>query len=176
MNKQTNQTCQLENFMLIHWTFTMARTFNYFPAAPWKKSSCSAPWSQWGCALVPTALPPIPARPLWERHTDKGRIQLPLPPIYPTSTPTDPTNLGPQTAASSHHSIVLVGSSSARLLSGPAPRHILYAQTDDTAARARQLQHKENNVLPRSFINTPNSPSQLTVNKGPLQRCGHLAL
>lgn len=22
------------NFMSIHWTFSMARTFNYFPAAP----------------------------------------------------------------------------------------------------------------------------------------------
>lgn len=81
-------------------------------------------------------------------------------PIHPTSTPTGPQNHGPQNTASSHGSIVCVGSSSARLLSGAAPQHVLYAQTDDTAALARQLRHKDDNVLPRSFINTPSSPSQ----------------
>lgn len=135
------------------------------------------------CYVIPMGMcsgshrppPPIPAHPFWERHIDKGRIQLPLPPsILPP--PPQPPKPRPQTSASSHRSIVCVGSSSARLLSGPAPQHVLYAQTDDTAALARQLRHKENNVLPRSFINTLNSPSQLTVNKGPLQCCGHLAL
>lgn len=87
----------------------------------------------------------------------------------PTYPPPQPLKPRPQTSASSHHSIVCVGSSSARLLSGPAPQHVLYAQTDDTAALARQRQHKEDNVLPRSFINALNNPSQLTVNKGPLQ-------
>lgn len=82
-------------------------------------------------------------------------------PIHPTSTPhRPPQNHGPQNTASSHGSIVCVGSSSARLLSGAAPQHVLYAQTDDTAALARQLRHKDDNVLPRSFINTPSSPSQ----------------
>lgn len=89
-------------------------------------------------------------------------------PIHPTSTPTGPPKPRPQSSASSHCSIVCVGSRSAWLLSGPAPRHVLYAQTDDTAALARQLRHKDNNVLPRSFINTPSSSSQLTVNKGAL--------
>lgn len=166
--KQTHTKCvYFRNFMPIHWTFSMARTFNYFSAAPWKKSSCSATWSQWGCARVPTTLPQIPVHPFWERHTDKGHIQLSLPPSIPPPLP-QPPKPRPQTSASSHNSIVCVGSSSARLLSGPVPQHVLYAQTDDTVALARQLQHKENNVLPRSFINTLNSTSQPTVNKGPL--------
>ncbi|CAB1450068.1 unnamed protein product [Pleuronectes platessa] len=98
-----------------------------------------------------------PAHPVWERHIDMGHIQRPLPPsILPP--PPQPPNPWPQTSASSHHSIVCMGSSSARLLSGEAPQHVLYAQTDDTAALARQLQHKENNVLPRSFIKTLSSP------------------
>ncbi|CAJ1073802.1 unnamed protein product [Xyrichtys novacula] len=110
------------------------------------------------CSGFPPTLPPIPAQPFWEHHIDKGRI-------YPP--PQAPKNHGPQTSASSPLSIVCVGSSSVRLLSGPAPQQVLYAQTDDTAALARQLQHKENNVLPGSFINTPSNPSRLTVNKGP---------
>lgn len=78
-----------------------------------------------------------------------------LPPVCPP-----PQNHGPQNSASSHGSIVCVGSSSARLLSGAAPRHVLYAQTDDAVPLARQPRHKDNNVLPRSFINTLSSPRQ----------------
>lgn len=102
----------------------------------------------------------------------------PCPPSHLIPSPHRPPKKprAPNPSASSHRSIVCVGSSSARLLSGPAPQHVLYAQTDDTAALARQRQHKENNVLPRSFINTPSSLSQLIVNKGPLHGCGHLAL
>lgn len=118
------------------------------------------------CYVIPIGMclgshqpsPPVPAHPFLEHHIDKGSI-------YPP--PQAPENHGPQTSASSPHSIVCVGSSSARLLSGPAPQQVLYAQTDDTAALARQLQHKENNVLPRSFINTLSSPGRPAVNKGP---------
>lgn len=130
------------------------------------------------CYVIPMEMdsgshhpPPNPSAPILGTPYRQGPHLTAPAPIYPTSTPT-----APKTTASSHHSIVCVGSSSARLLSGPAPQHVLYAQTDDTAALARQLQHKENNVLPRSFINTLNSPSQLTVNKGPLQCCGRLTL
>lgn len=131
------------------------------------------------CYVIPMEMcsgshrPPNPSSDtLGTAHRQGPHLTAPAP-IYPTSTPTGPPKPWPQTSASSHHSIVCVGSSSARLLSGPAPQHVLYAQTDDTAALARQLQYKENNVLPRSFINTPHSPSQLTVNKGPLQCCKH---
>lgn len=60
-----------------------------------------------------------------------------------------------------------------------APQHVLYAQTDDTAALARHPRHKENNVLPRSFINALSSRRQLAVNKGAsaksaaTERCRH---
>lgn len=149
--------------MPVHCVISGARTFNYFPAAPWKKSSCSALWSQRGCALVPI-VPPSPLPDFASRGLGtpfrQGLHPAAPAPIHPTSTPhRRPKTTAPRTLP--HPTALLCeGSSSARLLSGAAPQHVLYAQADDTEALARQPRQKDNNVLPRSFINTLSSPSQ----------------
>lgn len=84
----------------------------------------------------------------------------PLPPSILPPPPTGPPKTTAPRTLPHPMALLCVGSSSARLLSGTAPQHVLYAQTDDTAALARQRPHKDNNVLPRSFINTLSSPSQ----------------
>lgn len=107
----------------------------------------------------------ISAHAVWERHSDKGlhpTAPAPIHPSYLHSLPPTPPSKPrpPELCLIPWLYCVCVGSSSARLLSGAAPRHVLYAQTDDAVPLARQPRHKDNNVLPRSFINTLSSPRQ----------------
>lgn len=106
--------------------------------------------SQLGSARVPTTLPlHIPAHPLWETPYRQGLHLSTPPPIHPSYLQ-PPKLWGPQSSASSRRSIVCVGSSSARLLSGPAPQHVLYAHADDTAAlQPGSSGIKRNNALPK---------------------------
>ena len=108
----------------------------------------------------PPPSPQIPAHPLWETPYRQGPHPTAPAPHLSYLHPHSPPNHGPKPRP--HPTTLLCAWVVAQpgYCLAPAPRHVLYAQTDDTAALARQLRHKDNNVLPRSFINTPSRPSQ----------------
>ncbi|KAK5857250.1 hypothetical protein PBY51_010506 [Eleginops maclovinus] len=96
------------------------------------------------CDVIPMGMcssshhpPPNPSAPVLGSPYRQGPHPTAPAPNLSYLHPHSPQNHGPQTSASSLHSIVCVGSSSARLLSGSTPQHVLYAQTDDTAALAQ---------------------------------------
>lgn len=121
----------------------------------------------------PHPLPDFCSRGLGTPFIQGPRPSAPAP-IRPTSTPHwSPKTTAPRTLL--HPMALLCGWVVAQpgycLVQLPST-YFMHKQT----TRWHWPGSSDNNVLPRSFMNTLSSPSSLTVNKGPLQHRGHLAL
>lgn len=116
-----------------------------------------------GMCSVPTTLPQIPARPFWERRTDKGHVQLSLPPSIL------PRNHGPNPRP--HPTAPLcawVVAQPAYCLARLPGTYFMHKQTT-------QRRWPGGSDIKTTMSSQDHSPTPRTVNKGPQRGSGHLA-